>query len=32
MFDINWVSAGVGFIVGVFGSYLVHDLVFPVKE
>jgi len=32
MVDINWVSIGVGFIVGVVCSYLVCDLVFPVKE
>jgi hypothetical protein len=32
MVDINWVQIGVGFIVGVVGSYLVSDLVFPVKK
>jgi len=32
MVDINWVSISVGFIVGVVCSYLVCDLVFPVKE
>jgi hypothetical protein len=32
MVDINWVSIGVGFIIGVIGSYLVCDIVFPVKE
>jgi hypothetical protein len=32
MVDINWVQIGVGFIAGVIGSYLVSDLVFPVKK
>jgi hypothetical protein len=32
MVDINWVQIGVGFIVGVIGSYLVSDLVFPIKD
>jgi hypothetical protein len=32
MVDINWVQIGVGFIVGVVGSYLVSDLVFQVKK
>jgi hypothetical protein len=32
MVDINWVQIGVGFIVGVVGSYLVSDLVFPIKR
>jgi hypothetical protein len=32
MADINWVQIGVGFICGVFASYFVYDLVFPVKD
>jgi hypothetical protein len=32
MADINWVQIGVGFIVGVIGSYFVSDLVFPIKK
>jgi hypothetical protein len=32
MVDINWVQIGVGFIVGIIGSWLVSDLVFPIKE
>lgn len=32
MVDINWVCIGVGFVVGVVGSYLVSDLVFPIKK
>jgi hypothetical protein len=32
MADINWVYIGVGFIAGVISSYLVCDLVFPIKE
>jgi hypothetical protein len=32
MADINWVQIGVGFICGVFASYFVCDLVFPVKD
>jgi len=30
MVDINWVQIGVGFVVGVFSSWLVSDLVFLV--
>jgi len=32
MVDLNWVQIGVGFIVGVFASYCVHDLVFPMNN
>jgi hypothetical protein len=32
MVDINWVQMGVGFIVGVIGSYVVSDLVFPIRK
>jgi hypothetical protein len=32
MVDINWACIGVGFIIGVIGSYLVSDLVFPVNS
>jgi uncharacterized membrane-anchored protein YhcB (DUF1043 family) len=32
MADMNWVQIGVGFIVGVFASYLVCDLVFPIRK
>lgn len=32
MVDINWVQISVGFIAGIVCSYLVCDLVFPVKE
>jgi hypothetical protein len=32
MVDINWACIGVGFIIGVIGSYLVSDLVFPLKK
>jgi hypothetical protein len=32
MADINWVYISVGFIAGVISSYLVCDLVFPIKE
>jgi hypothetical protein len=32
MVDLNWVQIGVGFIVGVFASYCVHDIVFPMKN
>jgi len=32
MVDINWVQIGVGFVVGVFGSYIVSDLVFPIRK
>jgi hypothetical protein len=32
MVDLNWVQIGVGFIVGVFASYFVCDLVFPVRN
>jgi len=32
MVDINWISISVGFVIGVISSYLVCDLVFPVKE
>ena len=32
MADLNWVQIGVGFVVGVIGSYLVCDLVFPVSD
>lgn len=35
MFDninIDWVTLGVGFVIGVIGSWFVSDLVFKVKE
>ena len=32
MSDIHWIFIGVGFVAGIFSSYLVHDLVFPVGE
>jgi hypothetical protein len=32
MADINWVQIGVGFTLGVFASYFVCDLVFPVRN
>jgi hypothetical protein len=32
MFDISWVHIGVGFVIGVFASYIVCDLVFPIKK
>jgi hypothetical protein len=32
MVDINWVQIGVGFIAGIIGSYLVCDLVFPIRK
>jgi len=32
MADINWVQIGVGFIIGIFASYIVRDLVFDIKE
>ena len=32
MVDINWVQIGVGFVIGIIGSYLVSDLVFPIKK
>jgi hypothetical protein len=32
MADLNWVHIGVGFISGVFASYIVCDLVFPIKK
>jgi hypothetical protein len=32
MFELNWVQIGVGFIIGVIGSYLVCDLVFPMRN
>jgi len=31
MADINWVQIGVGFIIGVFASYSVRDLVYPIR-
>jgi hypothetical protein len=31
MVDINWVQIGVGFIAGIVSSYLVCDLVFPIR-
>jgi hypothetical protein len=32
MVDINWVQIGVGFVIGVGCSYLVSDLVFPIRK
>jgi len=32
MADLNWVYIGVGFVIGVFASYFVCDLVFPIKK
>ncbi len=32
MVDINWVQIGVGFTIGVFACYCVHNLVFPIKD
>jgi hypothetical protein len=32
MADLNWVHIGVGFVIGVFASYIVCDLVFPIKK
>jgi hypothetical protein len=35
MFDtisIDWITFGVGCAVGVFGSWFVSDLVFPIKK
>jgi hypothetical protein len=32
MADLNWVQIGVGFICGVFASYFVCDLVYPVRN
>lgn len=32
MVDINWVSLGVGFVIGIIGSWLVCDLVFPINK
>jgi hypothetical protein len=35
MFDtinIDWVTLGVGFVIGVIGSWFVSDLVFPIRK
>jgi hypothetical protein len=35
MFDnitIDWVTLGVGFVIGIVGSWFVCDLVFPVSK
>jgi hypothetical protein len=32
MVDINWVQIGVGFIIGIVGSWFVSDLVFPIRK
>lgn len=35
MFDnlnIDWVTLGVGFVIGVISTWFVHDLVFPVTN
>lgn len=32
MADLNWVQIGVGFVIGVFASYFVCDLVYPIKK
>jgi hypothetical protein len=32
MADLTWVHIGVGFVIGVFASYIVCDLVFPIKK
>jgi Ca2+/Na+ antiporter len=32
MVYINWVYISVGFTIGVFASYFVCDLVFPIKK
>jgi hypothetical protein len=32
MADLNWVHIGVGFVIGVFASYFVCDMVFPVRN
>ena len=35
MFDtiqIDWITFGVGCVVGVFGSWAVCDLVFPIRK
>jgi hypothetical protein len=32
MVDINWVQIGVGFIIGIGCSWIVSDLVFPIKK
>lgn len=32
MADINWVQIGVGFVIGVFATYSVRDIVFGLKE
>ena len=32
MADLNWVQIGVGFAIGVIASYVVCDLVFPIRK
>jgi hypothetical protein len=30
--NIDWITLGVGFVIGVVSSWLVSDLVFPIRK
>jgi len=32
MFEISWVQIGIGYVIGFIASYLVCDLVFPIRK